>query len=46
MYLSIRLIPKAPSTLNAVSSILHVMVECVDFSPYTPHFQQKLKCKN
>ncbi|XP_040913200.1 telomere-associated protein RIF1 isoform X2 [Toxotes jaculatrix] len=34
---------KAPSTLNAVSSILHVMVECVDFSPYTPQFQQKLK---
>ncbi|XP_047226741.1 telomere-associated protein RIF1 isoform X2 [Girardinichthys multiradiatus] len=32
-----------PSTLNTVSSILHVMVECVDFSPYTPHFQQKLK---
>ncbi|XP_028249395.1 telomere-associated protein RIF1 [Parambassis ranga] len=34
---------KVPSTLNAVSSILQVMVECVDFSPYTPHFQQKLK---
>ncbi|XP_072253639.1 telomere-associated protein RIF1 [Leuresthes tenuis] len=33
----------APSTLNAVSSVLQVMVECVDFSPYTPHFQQKLK---
>ncbi|KAM4731346.1 telomere-associated protein RIF1 isoform 2-T2 [Anableps anableps] len=32
-----------PSALNTVSSILHVMVECVDFSPYTPHFQQKLK---
>ncbi|XP_030613855.1 telomere-associated protein RIF1 isoform X2 [Archocentrus centrarchus] len=32
-----------PSTLNAVASILHVMVECVDFSPYTPQFQQKLK---
>uniref|UniRef100_UPI0037E731EF telomere-associated protein RIF1 n=1 Tax=Semicossyphus pulcher TaxID=241346 RepID=UPI0037E731EF len=32
-----------PSTLNAVSSILQVMVECVDFSPYTPQFQQKLK---
>uniref|UniRef100_A0A3B3VPA5 Replication timing regulatory factor 1 n=1 Tax=Poecilia latipinna TaxID=48699 RepID=A0A3B3VPA5_9TELE len=32
-----------PSTLSAVSSILQVMVECVDFSPYTPHFQQKLK---
>ncbi|XP_043987029.1 telomere-associated protein RIF1 isoform X2 [Gambusia affinis] len=34
---------KVPSTLSAVSSILQVMVECVDFSPYTPHFQQKLK---
>ncbi|XP_038577246.1 telomere-associated protein RIF1 isoform X2 [Micropterus salmoides] len=32
-----------PSTLNAVASFLHVMVECVDFSPYTPQFQQKLK---
>ncbi|KAM6934601.1 telomere-associated protein RIF1 [Xenentodon cancila] len=32
-----------PSTLNAVSSFLRVMVECVDFSPFTPHFQQKLK---
>lgn len=32
-----------PSTLNAVVTILQVMVECVDFSPYTPHFQQKLK---
>uniref|UniRef100_M3ZE66 Replication timing regulatory factor 1 n=1 Tax=Xiphophorus maculatus TaxID=8083 RepID=M3ZE66_XIPMA len=34
---------EVPSTLSAVSSILQVMVECVDFSPYTPHFQQKLK---
>lgn len=34
---------KVPSTLNAVSSILQVMVECVDFSPFTPQFQQKLK---
>uniref|UniRef100_A0A3Q2PGF3 Replication timing regulatory factor 1 n=1 Tax=Fundulus heteroclitus TaxID=8078 RepID=A0A3Q2PGF3_FUNHE len=34
---------EVPSTLNTVSSFLHVMVECVDFSPYTPHFQQKLK---
>ncbi|XP_017276655.1 telomere-associated protein RIF1 isoform X1 [Kryptolebias marmoratus] len=32
-----------PSTLNFVASILHVMVECVDFSPYTPHFQQQKK---
>uniref|UniRef100_A0A3P9D0A1 Replication timing regulatory factor 1 n=1 Tax=Maylandia zebra TaxID=106582 RepID=A0A3P9D0A1_9CICH len=34
---------RVPSTCNAVASILHVMVECVDFSPYTPQFQQKLK---
>ncbi|KAG7219729.1 hypothetical protein INR49_018892 [Caranx melampygus] len=34
---------KVPSTLNAVSSLLQVVVECVDFSPYTPQFQQKLK---
>ncbi|CAI5670614.1 unnamed protein product [Oreochromis niloticus] len=34
---------RVPSMLNAVASILHVMVECVDFSPYTPQFQQKLK---
>ncbi|XP_041662650.1 telomere-associated protein RIF1 [Cheilinus undulatus] len=34
---------KVPSTLNTVSSVLHVMVECVDFSPFTPQFQQKLK---
>ncbi|CAB1426803.1 unnamed protein product [Pleuronectes platessa] len=34
---------KVPSTLNAVSSLLQVMVECVDFSPYSPQFQQKLK---
>ncbi|CAJ1079008.1 telomere-associated protein RIF1 isoform X2 [Xyrichtys novacula] len=32
-----------PSTLSAVSSILQVMMECVDFSPYTPRFQQKHK---
>ncbi|XP_013876662.1 telomere-associated protein RIF1 isoform X2 [Austrofundulus limnaeus] len=32
-----------PSTLNFVASILHVMVECVDFSPYTPNFQQQIK---
>uniref|UniRef100_H3D1V0 Replication timing regulatory factor 1 n=1 Tax=Tetraodon nigroviridis TaxID=99883 RepID=H3D1V0_TETNG len=31
-----------PSTLNSIASILQVMVECVDFSPYTPQFQQKL----
>ncbi|XP_067372207.1 telomere-associated protein RIF1 isoform X2 [Channa argus] len=34
---------KVPSTLNAVANILQVMVECVDFSPFTPQFQQKLK---
>ncbi|XP_027146662.1 telomere-associated protein RIF1 isoform X2 [Larimichthys crocea] len=32
-----------PSTLNAVANILQVIVESVDFSPYTPQFQQKLK---
>ncbi|XP_037543063.1 telomere-associated protein RIF1 [Nematolebias whitei] len=32
-----------PSTLNFIASILQVMVECVDFSPYTPHFQQQIK---
>ncbi|XP_070770846.1 telomere-associated protein RIF1 [Enoplosus armatus] len=32
-----------PSTLNAVAGFLQVMVECVDFSPYTPQFQQKMK---
>ncbi|KAG7453450.1 telomere-associated protein RIF1 [Solea senegalensis] len=32
-----------PSNLNAITSVLHVMVECVDFSPYSPQFQQKLK---
>ncbi|XP_054471187.1 telomere-associated protein RIF1 isoform X3 [Anoplopoma fimbria] len=34
---------KVPSTLNAVACILQVMVECVDFSPFTPQFQQKMK---
>ncbi|XP_028446635.1 telomere-associated protein RIF1 isoform X2 [Perca flavescens] len=32
-----------PSTLHAVASILQVIVECVNFSPYTPQFQQRLK---
>ncbi|XP_059895714.1 telomere-associated protein RIF1 isoform X2 [Gadus macrocephalus] len=32
-----------PATLDAVSSMLQVMVECVDFSPYTPTFQRKTK---
>lgn len=39
------LILQVPSTLNAVANILQVIVESVDFSPYTPQFQQKLKCK-
>lgn len=34
---------KVPSTLNAVSSILQVMAESADFSPYTAQFQQKIK---
>ncbi|KAM3862259.1 telomere-associated protein RIF1 [Diretmus argenteus] len=34
---------KVPSTLDPVAGILQVMVECVDFSPYTPQFQQKMK---
>lgn len=34
---------KVPSTLNSVTSILQVMLECFDFSPYTAHFQQRLK---
>ncbi|XP_075967063.1 telomere-associated protein RIF1 isoform X2 [Anarhichas minor] len=34
---------EVPSALNAVASLLQVMVECVDFSPFTPQFQQKLK---
>lgn len=32
-----------PSTLHAVAHILQIIVESVDFSPYTPHFQQKIK---
>ncbi|XP_061697080.1 telomere-associated protein RIF1 [Syngnathoides biaculeatus] len=32
-----------PLTLTAFASILQVMMECVDFSPYIPQFQQKLK---
>ncbi|MBN3325458.1 RIF1 protein, partial [Atractosteus spatula] len=32
-----------PSTLEAVVNILAVIIECVDFSPYTPKFQQKTK---
>ncbi|XP_076012466.1 telomere-associated protein RIF1 [Genypterus blacodes] len=33
----------APSTLKAFASILQVMVECVDFSPFKSQFQQKHK---
>ncbi|KAJ8255267.1 hypothetical protein GJAV_G00202930 [Gymnothorax javanicus] len=29
-----------PSTLEAVASILFIISECVDFSPYTPHYQK------
>lgn len=36
---------QVPATLSSIASILQVMVECVDFSPYSPQFQQKLKCK-
>ncbi|KAJ0070157.1 hypothetical protein NL108_002477 [Boleophthalmus pectinirostris] len=32
-----------PPTLNVVSNILQVIIESVDFTPYTPHFQQKVK---
>ncbi|XP_019732476.1 telomere-associated protein RIF1 isoform X2 [Hippocampus comes] len=32
-----------PSMLTTVACILQVMVECMDFSPYTSQFQQKLK---
>ncbi|KAM6984966.1 telomere-associated protein RIF1 [Aplochiton taeniatus] len=32
-----------PPTLDAVASMLHVIVESVNFSPYTPQFQQKRK---
>ncbi|KAG5851637.1 hypothetical protein ANANG_G00053750 [Anguilla anguilla] len=29
-----------PSTLEAVASLLLVVIECVDFTPYTPHYQK------
>ncbi|XP_041940584.1 telomere-associated protein RIF1 isoform X3 [Alosa sapidissima] len=32
-----------PPVLDAVVSVLHTMIESVDFSPYTPQFQQKMK---
>uniref|UniRef100_A0A8B9L4A5 Telomere-associated protein Rif1 N-terminal domain-containing protein n=1 Tax=Astyanax mexicanus TaxID=7994 RepID=A0A8B9L4A5_ASTMX len=31
------------STLDAVANILHSIVDSVDFSPFTPQFQQKMK---
>ncbi|XP_029968033.1 telomere-associated protein RIF1-like [Salarias fasciatus] len=33
----------APPTASALAGMLQVMVECVDFSPFTPQFQQKLQ---
>ncbi|KAG9348751.1 hypothetical protein JZ751_029068 [Albula glossodonta] len=33
----------SPSLLEAVASILLVIIECADFSPYTPQFQKKTK---
>uniref|UniRef100_A0A8D0A7A4 Replication timing regulatory factor 1 n=1 Tax=Sander lucioperca TaxID=283035 RepID=A0A8D0A7A4_SANLU len=41
--MAVMVLSLVPSTLHAVASILQVIVECVDFSPYTPQFQQKLK---
>ena len=35
---------QSPSTLEAMASLLLIIIECVDFSPYTPHYQ-KTKCK-
>ncbi|KAL2081212.1 hypothetical protein ACEWY4_023065 [Coilia grayii] len=32
-----------PPVLDAVVSVLRTMIESVDFSPYTPQFQQKMK---
>ncbi|XP_064185920.1 telomere-associated protein RIF1 [Anguilla rostrata] len=29
-----------PPTLEAVASLLLVVIECVDFTPYTPHYQK------
>ncbi|XP_056611122.1 telomere-associated protein RIF1 isoform X2 [Triplophysa dalaica] len=34
---------KSPLVLDALANILLVIVESLDFSPYTPQFQQKLK---
>uniref|UniRef100_W5KUD7 Replication timing regulatory factor 1 n=1 Tax=Astyanax mexicanus TaxID=7994 RepID=W5KUD7_ASTMX len=34
---------KTLSTLDAVANILHSIVDSVDFSPFTPQFQQKMK---
>ncbi|XP_061092984.1 telomere-associated protein RIF1 isoform X2 [Conger conger] len=30
----------SPSTLEATASLLLIVIECVDFSPYTPHYQK------
>lgn len=32
--------------LDAIANILLVIIESMDFSPYTPQFQQKMKCKD
>ncbi|KAK2905084.1 hypothetical protein Q8A67_006883 [Cirrhinus molitorella] len=34
---------KSPSMLDAMANILLIIIESMDFSPYTPQFQQKLK---
>ncbi|XP_028292149.1 telomere-associated protein RIF1 isoform X2 [Gouania willdenowi] len=34
---------RLPVAALGISNMLQVMVECVDFSPFTPHFQHKLK---
>uniref|UniRef100_A0A667ZMZ6 Replication timing regulatory factor 1 n=1 Tax=Myripristis murdjan TaxID=586833 RepID=A0A667ZMZ6_9TELE len=36
-------VPAAPDLYFPFTFILQVMVECVDFSPYTPQFQKKMK---
>lgn len=32
--------------LDAIANILLIIIESMDFSPYTPQFQQKMKCKD
>ncbi|XP_073701899.1 telomere-associated protein RIF1 [Garra rufa] len=34
---------KSPSMLDAIANILLIIIESMDFSPYTPQFQQKSK---